>query len=81
MCLKPGLVLLNNTRVNEKNCPLFFINGIKFGLKMLPASTEELEFQKKVGSVSLKLKDLGFETKLEEFHRHGRNEYPIFRSG
>ena len=24
MCLKPGLVLLNSTRVNEKNCPALF---------------------------------------------------------
>ena len=46
MCLKPGLVLLNSTRVNE-NCPTLFHKWDKIWFEdVAHASTEELEFQK-----------------------------------
>ncbi len=66
MCLKPGLVLLNSTRVNEKNCPALFHKWDKIWFEDVePASKEELEFQKEVRDpISSKLKDLGFETNL-----------------
>ena len=35
LCLRPGLVLLNSTRVNKKIVQKFLKNGIKFGLRML----------------------------------------------
>ena len=35
LCLRPGLVLLNSTRVNEKIVLKYLKTGIKFGLLML----------------------------------------------
>ena len=35
MCLKPGLVLLNSARVNEKNCPRIFDKWQKIYLSLI----------------------------------------------
>ena len=35
MCLKPGLVLLNDTRVNEKHAQVYLRNGINYISLML----------------------------------------------
>ena len=46
MCLRPRLVLLNDTRVDEKNCPALFkaCGKIQFGDEA-PTSDAELKFQ------------------------------------
>ncbi len=66
MCLRPGLVLLNSTRVNDKNCPKIFDKWDKIWFEdVAHASEEELEFQKNIRDpINLKLKDLGFETNM-----------------
>lgn len=66
MCLRPGLVLLNSTRVNEKNCPKIFDKWDKIWFEDVAyASEEELEFQKKIRDpINKKLKDLGFDTNM-----------------
>jgi glycine amidinotransferase len=68
MCLRPGLVLLNSTRVNERTCPPIFDRWEKlyFG-EVAPVSEEELAFQKGVRDpVALELAALGFETNVGE---------------
>ena len=46
MCLRPRLVFLNDTRVDEKNCPALFkaCGKIQFGDEA-PTSDAELKFQ------------------------------------
>lgn len=66
LCLAPGKVLLNSTRVNEKNCPPLFDkwDKIYFG-DVAPTTTQELDFQKNVRDRLVKeLGALGFETTL-----------------
>ncbi len=68
LCLKPGLVLLNNVRVNEKNCPKIFEkwDKIYFG-DVAPTTQEELDFQKNVRDpLAQQLAALGFETNLKD---------------
>lgn len=49
MCLKPGLVILNSSRVNNKNCPKIFKNWKKIFFKdIIHTPNEILEFHKKV---------------------------------
>jgi glycine amidinotransferase len=68
MCLRPGLVLLNSVRVNEKNCPSLFDKWDKIYFKdVAPTSEAELEFQKTVRDpLGYKLEDLGFQTNLHD---------------
>lgn len=66
MCLRPGLVLFNSTRVNDKNCPKLFAKWDKifFG-DVAPTSEQELKFQKEVRDpLGHELKGLGFQTNL-----------------
>ena len=49
MCLKPGLVLLNSARVNEKNCPKIFNKWDKLYFEdVAPTSDAELKLQKEL---------------------------------
>jgi len=68
MCLRPGLVLLNSARVNERNCPKIFDKWDKifFG-DVAPTSEHELKFQKEVRDpLGHELKALGFQTNLHD---------------
>jgi N-dimethylarginine dimethylaminohydrolase len=68
MCLRPGLVMLNSTRVNEKNCPELFDKWDKlyFG-DVAPTSEPELKFQKEVRDpLARELHALGFQTNLHD---------------
>lgn len=63
---RPGLVLLNSSRVNEQNCPRLFDKWEKlyFG-DVAPVSEEELAFQKDVRDpIAKQLSELGFQTNL-----------------
>ena len=68
MCLKPGLVLLNSTRVNEKNCPEIFNKWDKIYFSdVAPTSENELEFQNTVRDpIAKELESLGFKTNLRD---------------
>ncbi len=65
-CLKPGLVLLNEARVNESNCPEVFKNWDKIWFSdVAPTSNEELALQKDVREpIGKRLIELGFKTNL-----------------
>jgi len=68
MCLRPGLVLLNSTRVNEKNCPPLFDkwDKIYYG-DVAPTSEVELKFQNEVRDpLGRELEALGFQTNLHD---------------
>ena len=67
LCLKPGLVLLNSTRVNEQNCPKIFDRWDKIWFTdVAPVTEHELEFQKKLRDpLNYELTELGFETNLQ----------------
>jgi N-dimethylarginine dimethylaminohydrolase len=66
MCIRPGLVLLNSTRVNEKNCPKIFDHWDKIYFSdVAPISEDELNFQKNIRDpLGHELEALGFETNL-----------------
>ncbi len=68
LCLRPGLVLLNSTRVNEQNLPRLFDKWDKlYFSEVAPTSDVELDFQKNVRDKYAKeLESLGFETNLNE---------------
>jgi len=68
LCLKPGLVLLNSTRVNEKNCPKLFDKWDKLYFEdVAPPSKVELEFQRDVrDKIAKELQALGFDTNLND---------------
>ena len=68
MCLRPGLVMLNSTRVNENNCPELFSSWDKiYFSEVAPTSPAELAFQKEVRDpVGTELERLGFTTNLHE---------------
>lgn len=68
MCLRPGLVLLNDTRVSEKNCPPLFKkwDKIYFG-DVAPTSEAELKFQNEVRDpLGYQLEAMGFQTNLHD---------------
>ncbi len=67
LCLKPGLVMLNSIRVNEKNCPSIFSKWDKIYFSdVAPTSSAELEFQRDVRDpICRQLNELGFDTTLE----------------
>jgi glycine amidinotransferase/scyllo-inosamine-4-phosphate amidinotransferase 1 len=68
MCLRPGLVLFNSVRVNEKNCPPLFDKWDKIYFQdVAPTSVAELEFQRTVRDpLGSKLEELGFRTSLHD---------------
>lgn len=68
MCLRPGLVLLNSTRVNEKNCPKLFDQWDKIYFEdVAPTSEQELKLQKEVRDpLGHELAALGFQTNLHD---------------
>jgi len=67
LCLRPGLVLLNSTRVNEKNCPKIFDKWEKIWFEdVAPVTEEEVDFQRSVrDKINATLVQMGFETNLE----------------
>lgn len=69
LCLRPGLVLLNSTRVNEENCPKIFDSWDKiwFGdeSEIAPTSEQELDLQKNIREpIGRQLQKMGFKTNL-----------------
>ncbi|ABO18059.1 hypothetical protein [Prochlorococcus marinus] len=68
MCLKPGLVLLNDTRVNEKSCPNIFKSWDKLYFSdVAPTSEAELKHQKEVRDpIGYELEEMGFQTNLHD---------------
>lgn len=68
MALKPGVLLVNSVRVNEKNIPKIFDKWKKIYFEDVASTPdEELEIQKNVRDpMSQKLKDLGFKSNLED---------------
>jgi len=68
MCLRPGLVVLNSKRVNERNCPPIFDKWEKLYFEdVAPTSQTELDFQNKVRDpIAAQLKTLGFSTNLTD---------------
>ena len=67
LCLRPGLVLVNSTRVNDKNCPEIFDKWDKiFFDDVAHVTQQELDFQKNTrDQANGKLESMGFETNLE----------------
>ncbi len=67
--LRPGLVLLNSTRVNADNCPEVFSSWDKLMFDDVAAVPEvELKFQRDVRELcATRLEELGFETDLRNF--------------
>ena len=68
LCLRPGLVMLNSKRVNEKNCPALFDKWDKIWFEdVAPTSQPELDFQKNVrDKLAKQLEALGFQTNLND---------------
>ncbi len=68
MCLKPGLVLLNDTRVNEKSCPELFKDWDKiYFSEVAPTSESELSHQKNLRDpIGDELERMGFHTNLHD---------------
>lgn len=68
LALRPGLVMLNSTRVSEKNCPPLFGSWDKIWFDdVAPTTQSELEFQKNVREpIADRLEELGFETNLRD---------------
>lgn len=68
LCLRPGLVLLNSTRVNEKNCPKLLDKWDKIYFEdVAPTSQPELDFQKNVrDKLAKEIEALGFKTNLND---------------
>ena len=66
MALRPGLVMLNSTRVNEQNCPEIFSKWDKIYFEdVAPTSEAELKFQKEFRDpLGNEIESLGFETNL-----------------
>lgn len=67
LCLRPGLVLLNSTRVNSQNCPKIFDKWDKIYFEdVAPLTEQEVHFQKNVRDrINAELVGMGFETNLE----------------
>ena len=68
MCLKPGLVLLNDMRVSEKTCPEVFRNWDKLYFSdVAPTSEAELKHQKEFRDpIGYEIEELGFQTNLHD---------------
>jgi len=68
MCLKPGLVLLNDTRCNEKNCPALFKDWDKIYFSdVAPTSESELNHQRDIRDpIGTQIEELGFYTNLHD---------------
>lgn len=68
LCLRPGLVLLNSIRVNERNCPEIFKNWDKIWFsEVAPTSDSELDYQANTRTpISKKLNELGFNNNLQD---------------
>ena len=68
LCLRPGLVMLNSTRVNDKNCPRLFDKWEKIWFEdVAPTSQPELDFQKEVRDpLAKQLEAIGFKTNLND---------------
>jgi glycine amidinotransferase/scyllo-inosamine-4-phosphate amidinotransferase 1 len=66
LCLRPGLVLLNSTRVNKDNCPEIFDGWDKIYFEdVAPVTESELDYQTNIkDKANMELIDLGFETNL-----------------
>lgn len=67
LCLRPGLVLLNSTRVNSKNCPKIFDKWEKIWFDdVAPLTQSEIDVQKNIrDKIHAELVSMGFETNLE----------------
>jgi len=68
MALKPGLILVNSVRVNEKNCPEIFKKWEKIYFEeVAPTSETELKIQKDIRDpIAYKLKELGFSSNIAD---------------
>ena len=68
MCLRAGLVMLNDTRVNNDNCPALFNKWDKIYFSdVAPTSEPELKFQKEVRDpIGHEIEALGFKTNLHD---------------
>jgi glycine amidinotransferase len=68
MCLRPGLVLLNDTRVTENNCPPLFRSWEKLYFSEVAATSEsELKHQKEFRDpIGYELEAMGFATNLHD---------------
>jgi len=68
MCLRPGLVLLNDTRVTEKTCPELFHSWDKIYFSdVAPTSDAELKHQREVRDpIGNEIEALGFATNLHD---------------
>jgi glycine amidinotransferase/scyllo-inosamine-4-phosphate amidinotransferase 1 len=68
MCLRPGLVLLNDTRVSEKNCPKIFKSWDKiYFSEVAPTSEAEIKHKKELRDpIGFELESLGFTTNLHD---------------
>lgn len=66
LCLRPGLVMLNSTRVGEHNCPPLFAKWDKIYFSdVAPTPQAELDFQRDVRDpLARKIEALGFQTNL-----------------
>ena len=73
MCLKPGMVLLNDTRVNEKTCPEIFRSWDKIYFSdVAPTSEAEIKIPREFRDpIGYKLEELGFSTNLMTCHHPG----------
>lgn len=72
MCLRPGLVLLNASRVNEGNCPRLFHkwDKIYFG-EIRPTPPETLEFHTTTRKrIHGELLEMGIETDIDHLASH-----------
>jgi len=67
LALRPGLVLLNSTRVNEDNCPKIFDSWDKIYFEdVAPVTESELNHQINVrDKLNVQLTDMGFDTNLD----------------
>lgn len=67
LCLRPGLVLLNSTRVNKNNCPKIFDKWEKIWFDdVAPLTQNEIDIQKNIrDKINAQLVSMGFETNLE----------------
>lgn len=68
LALRPGLVMLNSTRVNQDNCPPIFEKWHKIWFEdVAPTPQTELDFQKTVRDpLAKQLEAMGFETNLND---------------
>ncbi len=68
MCLKPGLVLLNDLRVSEHTCPEILNHWDKLYFSdVAPISEDELKHQKEFRDpIGYEIEEMGFETNLHD---------------